>query len=240
MKNSPKSLKGLQDLLSKDDDAKIAFMKVFAAEYFLRPFGTMPKSELDFLVFSGLAQAKLIDPNGAIFAIASALQITPAKARSLQMQYFLRANVTEKQLADMLAEVFEKTRPTLDQSYVRFGIEQTYLRAALDAKIKERRIYADISGDLLRVPRDHFGEVMASLLDQERREKFEAAIRKSGIDVADAAGFFSKLQSEFLENLRGRAVDAAADKVWDTFHKIFSGDVDYGALIDSFKGMFGG
>lgn len=240
MKSAPKRLADLADHLSTNDAAKVAFMNVFAAEYFSRPFGTVPKSELDFLIFRALVEAGQIDPNGAIFSIASVLQITPTKARSLQMQYYLRANVSAKQLADMLAEVFEKTRPTIDQSYVRFGIEQTYLRAALDAKIKEQKIYADISGDLLRVPKDHFGEVMASLLDQERREKFEAALRKSGIDVADAAGFFSVLQREFLDNLRGRAVGAAADKVWDAFHKIYSGDVDYGELINSFGGIFGG
>jgi hypothetical protein len=239
MKNTPKSLKSLQDLLSRDNDAKNAFMKVFAAEYFLRPFGTMPKSELDFLVFSGLAEAKLIDPNGAVFAIASALQITPAKARSLQMQYFLRANVSDEELADMLADVFKKTRPTLDQTAIRFGIEQTYLRAALDAKIKEQNIYADVSGDVLRVPKEHFGEVMASLLDPKRKKEFETALRKSGVKVSDAAGFFSGLQKEFLSDLKGKAVGEAADKVWNAIHKIYAGEVDYGALIDSFSSIFG-
>lgn len=240
MKSAPKSLKCVQDLLKADNAAKIAFMNVFATEYFLRPFGTMPKSELDFLVFSGLVEAKLIDPNGAIFLIASALQITPAKARSLQMQYFLRANLSDEKLADMLAEIFKKTRPTVDQTSIRFGIEQTYLRAALDAKIKEQNIYADVSGDVLRVPKEHFGEVMASLLDPERKKMFEVALRKSGVNVSDAAGFFSGLQKEFLDNLKGKAVGAAADKVWDAFHKIYSGDVDYAKLIDSFSGIFGG
>jgi hypothetical protein len=240
MQGPPKSLKALSANLAMNDAAKIAFMKVFASEYFARPFGTMPKNELDFLVFSALVEANQIDPNGAIFSIASALQITPAKARSLQMQYYLRANVSDRELTSMLADVFEKTRPTIDQSSVRFGIEQTYLRAALEAKIKEQRIYADISGDLLRVPKDHFGDVMASLLDPDRKEQFEAALRKSGVNVTDAAGFFSVLQREFLDSLRGRAVGAAADKVWDAIHKIYSGEVDYGALIDSFRGTLGG
>ena len=58
MKSAPKRLADLADHLSANDAAKIAFMKIFAAEYFSRPFGTMPKSELDFLIFRALVDKR--------------------------------------------------------------------------------------------------------------------------------------------------------------------------------------
>jgi hypothetical protein len=239
-KKKPATLQALASTLSKDDKAQVKFMKVFGTEYFSRPFGTTPKSELDLLVFRALIAAEQLDPNGPIFSIASALQITPAKARSLQMQYFLRANVTDSELSTMLAEVFEKTRPTIEKNDVRFGLEQTYLRAALEAKIKEQNIYADVSGEVLRIPKEHFGEAMAALLDPERRAAFERALKDSGVKVNDAAGFFSQLQKEFLDGVKGKALGAATDKVWEAFQGIFSGEGDYGTLIDGFRQILGG
>ena len=168
------------------------------------------------------------------------MQITPAKARSLQMQYFLRANISDSDLSTMLAEVFEKTRPTVDKNDVRFGVEQTYLRAALEAKIKERQIYADISGEVLRIPKEHFGEAMAALLAPDRKVAFEKALKASGVKVKDAAGFFSQLQKEVLDDVKGKAIGAATDKVWEAFGSIFSGEGDYGALIEGFSQILGG
>ena len=239
-KDNPTTLQAVANNLSKDNMAQVSFMHVFGSEYFSRPFGTTPKSELDLLIFRALAAAKQIDPNGPIFSIASALQITPAKARSLQMQYFLRANISDSELSTMLAEVFEKTRPTLDKNDVRFGIEQTYLRAALEAKIKEQQIYADISGEVLRIPKEHFGEAMAALLAPERKAAFEDVLKASGVSVKDAAGFFSRLQKEFLDDVRGKAVGAATDKVWEALRNIFSGEGDYGTLIEGFSPILGG
>jgi len=239
-KEVPPTLQALASNLSKNNDAQVAFMQVFGAEYFSRPFGTTPKSELDLLIFQALVAAKQVDPNGPIFSIASALQITPAKARSLQLQYFLRANISDSELSTMLSEVFEKTRPTVDKNDIRFGIEQTYLRAALEAKIKQRKIYADISGEVLRIPKEHFGEAMAALLSPDRKEAFETALKASGVKVHSAAGFFSQLQKEFLNGLKGKVIEAATDKVWEAFHGIFSGEVDYGTLIGSYSQILDG
>ncbi|MDU8945932.1 hypothetical protein [Ovoidimarina sediminis] len=235
----PSRLQALASNLSKNEKAQVSFMQVFGEEYFARPFGTTPKSELDLLIFRALAAAKQIDPNGPIFSIASALQITPAKARSLQMQYFLRANISDGELSEMLAEAFEKTRPTVDKNDVRFGIEQTYLRAALEAKIKEQQIYADISGEVLRIPKDHFGEAMAALLDPERKAAFERALRASGVKVNDAVGFFSQLQKEFLDGVKGKAIGEATDKFWETLRDVFSGETDYGTLIEGLAQVLG-
>jgi hypothetical protein len=207
-RNRPSSLLGLSENLSKDKSSQIAFAEAFSAEYFSRPFGTTPKSELEFLVFRSLVAAGQIDPNGPIFSIASVLQVTPAKARSLQMQYFLRADIAETQLSRMLAEVFEKVRPTVDEKFIRFGIEQTYLRAALEAKIKEKQVYADVSGEVLRIPKEHFGEAMAALLDPTRKKEFELALKASGVEVNDAVGFFSKIQKEALDGVKGKAIGA--------------------------------
>lgn len=235
----PSTLDDVATNLSSDDTVQVLFMQLFGAEYFSRPFGTLPKGELDLLVFRSLAAANQIDPNGPIFSIASALQITPAKARSLQMQYFLRANISDSDLSTMLAEIFEKTRPTVDHTYVRFGVEQTYLRAALEAKIKEHQIYADISGEVLRIPKAHFGEAMAALLASDRKIAFEKALKASGVRVNDAVGFFSKLQKEFLDDMKGKAISAATDKAWEAFANIFSGEGDYDASIEVFRQVLG-
>lgn len=49
-----------------------SFAAGFAGAYFGQAFGVLPKAEIDLLVFRLLIESKVIDPEGAIFAIARA------------------------------------------------------------------------------------------------------------------------------------------------------------------------
>jgi hypothetical protein len=77
-----------------DKDVAAVFAKAFIDRYASVALGVLPKTEIDLTVFSLLIEAKIIDPEGSVFRIARALNITPTKARSLLFQHQLR-NVSE-------------------------------------------------------------------------------------------------------------------------------------------------
>src|SRR5580704_6727474 len=78
----------------KDDKIASAFGRGFINAYAATAFGSLPKTEIDLQVFSLLVELGVIEVNRASYRIARALNITPAKARTLLFQHQLR-NISE-------------------------------------------------------------------------------------------------------------------------------------------------
>jgi hypothetical protein len=141
----------------------------------------LPKSEIDLLVFRLLIEAGIIDADGSIFAIARALNITPAKARSMLFQFQLRyldeAAADRAVVASLVAARF-----SVDERRLSFGIESPLARATVDSRLKSAGIYADISlsGDILRVPLDQFDLFVTMLIGADRAKELERALKKDG------------------------------------------------------------
>lgn len=155
------------------------FATGFAEAYFGQAFGVLPKSEIDLLVFRLLIETKVIDPDGSVFAIARALNVTPAKARSLLFQYQLR-HIDEAAVDAAVLRSLAAARFSVDDRRLSFGIESPLARATVDGRLKAAGVYADISlsGDILRVPLDQFDVFVTMLIGDERAKELEKALRK--------------------------------------------------------------
>ena len=103
------------------------FSKDFAQVYFGQAMGSLPKSEIDLLVFTLLIKLSVISADGSIFAIARALNVTPAKARSLLFQYQLR-HVDAPSGDQMVAATLAKSNFSVDDKRLSFGIESPLAR----------------------------------------------------------------------------------------------------------------
>ena len=158
-----------------------SFATGFAEAYFGQAFGVLPKSEIDLLVFRLLIETNVIDADGSVFAMARALNVTPAKARGLLFQYQLRyLDETAADLA-VLASL-TSARFSVDERRLSFGIESPLARATIDGRLKAAGIFADISlsGDILRVPLDQFDLFVTMLIGAERTKDLEKALKKDG------------------------------------------------------------
>lgn len=158
-----------------------AFSEGFAQVYFGQAMGSLPKSEIDLLVFNLLIDLKVISANGSIFGIARALNITPAKARSLLFQYQLRH--VDASLGDqMVATTLASANFSVDDKRLSFGIESPLVRAIIDSKLKERGVFADLSlsGEILRVPLAQFDQFIELLMGKDKADALEKALKKDG------------------------------------------------------------
>lgn len=158
-----------------------AFASGFVGAYFGQAFGALPKSEIDLLVFRLLIETKVIDADGPVFAIARALNVTPAKARSLLFQYQLR-HIDEAAVDAAVLRSLASARFSVDDRRLSFGIESPLARATVDGRLKAAGIYADISlsGDILRVPLDQFDLFVTMLIGDEKAKELEKVLRKDG------------------------------------------------------------
>jgi hypothetical protein len=158
------------------------FAKGFAARYFAPALGALPKSEVDQLVFDSLVEIGLIDPDGAIFAMARALNVTPAKARGLLFQHQLRQPLDAAALNAQILKAIGNARFSVDDKRLSFGIESPLVRAAVQARMKQVGIFSDISlsGEILRVPLDQVGDFLAAFLTDEDVDRIAKALKKEG------------------------------------------------------------
>ena len=157
------------------------FATGFVDAYFGQAAGVLPKTEIDLLVFKLLIEGGHIDPDGSIYAMARALNVTPSKAKSLLFQYQLRC-VDPDTVEEKVLKVLSTTRFSVDDKRLSFGIESPLVRAAIDARLKESNVFADISasGEILRVPLSQFGEFISLLLPQDKANALAAALQQDG------------------------------------------------------------
>lgn len=190
-----------------DDKVAATFGRNFVEAYTATAFGVLPKTEIDLLVFALLVQAQVIDPNGSIYRTARALNITPAKTRSLLFQYQLR-HVPQDQTDHEVLIAITTARYWKEGERLNFGVASPLVRAAIAAKMQEEGVFSDVSlsGDILRVYPTHFGVFIAALLPKSVAERLTAHLKKKNIlsesEVRKIVSDYSaKVAEEFITDV---------------------------------------
>jgi hypothetical protein len=208
-------LKGVREAFGNDALAA-SFGRGFIEAYAGIALGAMPKSEIDLHVFSLLVKLKVIDVGRASYRIARALNITPAKARTLLFQYQLR-NVSEDDTDHEIMLAITTARYWRDGDKLSFGVTSPLVKAAISAKMEERGVFADVSlsGNILRVDPGRFGAVLASLLTASQAERVIALLkRKDLVDDKTLRKALEKRGSDLASKLVDKATEKGAEQAF--------------------------
>ena len=231
-----KSIREVRELIGKGPAAE-AFAKGFGESYFAQALGVLPKTELDLLVFRLLIEGGVIDPNGSIFTMARALNVTPAKAKGLLFQYQLRC-MDEVEAEKAVLDSMARARFTVDDKRLSFGIESPLARATIDGRLKALDVYADVSlsGDILKVPLHQFDLFITGLIGEERARELERALKKDG-HLKDGS-LRAHLKKYGAEAAKGGANAAGREGM----RNLFSGLSDWvsGGGAEAFPDILGG
>lgn len=165
-----------------DDKLAAAFGRQFMKAYASNAFGVLPKREIDLTIFSFLIQNDVVDADGSMYRLARALNLTPARARSLLFDHQLR-NVSEADTDHAVMMALTTSKYWKDGSNVSFGITSPLVKAAITGKMQDRGVFADVSlsGDILKIDPGHFAEVLNSLLPASRAEQLAKHLKKKGV-----------------------------------------------------------
>ncbi len=222
------AVKSTDDLLQMfDDDARAAaFARSFLRTYLVPALGVLPKTEIDLRVFTLLVEAGAIDPNGSIFTLARSLNITPSKARSLIFQYQLR-HVSEADTDKEVLKTIAGARYWKDGTNLAFGVESPLVRAAISAKMRERGVFSDVSlsGDILKVSPEQFGEVLAALLPAEVARELAKKLSKSGVNEGAVRRAIKKYGSSVAEEF---IKDEGKTVLQDLLKHVWKGAIEHG------------
>ena len=210
------TLKEVRDAL-EDDALAAKFGRRFLNAYAAIAFGTLPKTEIDLVVFSLLAELDVIDVDGASYRTARALNITPAKARNLLFQYQLR-NISEEDTDHEIMMAITTARYWKDGDKLSFGVSSPLVKAAVSAKMEEKGVFADVSlsGNILRVDPGRFGEVLASLISKSQADRVVGLLKdRKLLDEKTLKTALGKKGGELATKFIEQVSDAAAKKGFD-------------------------
>lgn len=209
------------------------FSAGFAEVYFARAFGSLPKSELDLLVFSLLMESGVLTRDHSLFEIARTLNVTPAKARNLLFQHQLRTVQAKDLDNDVLIEVLT-AKFGLDGGRIGFGVESPLIRAAIQAKAKNKRVFPDISlsGEVLYVPANQIGDFISAFLPPDKAKALVDRLRRKGVvDPDDITQALNKIGAAMTKGAGSAAGKVAGEKLGDVLF-CFIKDLTGGADVD--------
>jgi hypothetical protein len=204
------------------DPARAADFTRHVIQGYLDPaFGSRSKAETDLLIFTALVRARGIDPNGPIYVIARAFNITPGRARTLVLNWQLRDDSYRGELTEMLRAALSRTKFSKDGTYLAFGVESPLLKEEIVARLKANRVFSDatFSKDLVRLPVDAFVDFLDDLVDPDVKRAFVAELVKDkqiadrsfkGVMTGILGSMGSKLGGAVMEEVAGELVEAAA------------------------------
>lgn len=175
----------LDDMIG-DGERAGAFARHVIEGYLDPAFGSRSKVEIDLLLFTALIKAKAIDPNGPIYPIARAFNISPGRARTLILNWQLRDESYQGELTDKLRAALSQTRFSKDGTYLTFGIESPLLKEEIVARLKKDGVFADatFTKDIVRLPVEAFVEFLDDLVEDEVKAAFVQQLVRDG-QVAD-------------------------------------------------------
>lgn len=163
------------------------FARAFHDKYLSTPFGTLSKSETEFVLFSCLVDAGYVAPGAAIFDVARTLRVTPTRARNLVYQYKLRTMTADTELAELAAALtivgFDD-----ENEIVTLGIEDPYLRDVLVARLKSANLFTNTSfnRELVQVKLYQFVQAMYEVFSTDEMQvvldKLQATDARKRVD----------------------------------------------------------
>lgn len=213
------------------DTPAAAFARTFLEGYLAPAFGARSKSEIDLLVFSCLIDAKVINPEGPIYDIARGLNITPARARGLLLNWQLRSSPAGDMRLAIVAAL-RKTRFSADGSLMTFGVESPLLKEEITARLRATGVFPDasFSKELVRMPVEAFVDFLDSVVDDEIKKGVKAVLVKDK-QLPDrsfkalAAGVLKKLGEKVADEAGGALAKGAVDKVSSFIGGLLNSDV---------------
>lgn len=192
----------------------------FAAAALDTAFGRLGKSEADIVLFGAMFEAGVI--GGSDYAMSRALNVPTARVRTLRHHHQLRAGLDDETLSRDILALLAEAKFSTDNKQLRFGIESPLHRALVEARLKERGVFADIAltGQVLRVPLAHVGDLLSAFFTPVEAKRLADRLRKEGLlekqDLAAALGQIARgVARKGGEEVASRGWKAAMDMLVD-------------------------
>lgn len=135
------------------------------------PFGAVPKTHLDAVVYGQLEEVGYFKENDTIQSIAIQLKITPSKVRSLMLNSGLvRGFRTDDN--DIIKALISKAKYA-SQDMIAVTIDNPIIKLKIQQKCSEKQIYSDTSfnRNILKFPIDKYAQLLETFVPDKNKHK---------------------------------------------------------------------
>jgi len=195
------------------------FVDKLLSRYLEHGFGTLTKREIDILMMHLIIEhSDLHETSNHELSIM--FKITESKIKNLRYEAKLKhVEDQESYVKDEFLKLLQKSKFEVDKKRIIFSVEDTYLKSAIQGKLKQFGSFADNSfnSELVKISEDSFIELLESFYSQKERKAFEKKAQKL-LKEEDAISFKS-ITKKFLDGV----AESAGGKVVDIGVGYFGG-----------------
>lgn len=187
---------------------KLNFSEEFLDKYLERGFGMMSKREIDVLMMHLLYKyADLSEKSN--YELSLTLKMTESKIKNLRLESQLHyQSESDNYIKELFFKILQTAKLKIDPtssntstSWIMLSVENTYLKLALESKLKGIGSFADYSfnKEILKIEKDDFIDLLATFYTDAELKNFVDKTKKmiSKKDEVD----FKKLMNIFLESI---------------------------------------
>lgn len=173
----------MADMIPLTDREKINFAESFLERFLAYGFGTMPKREMEILIFHLLYHQAQVFERRSNYEIANILKISESKVKGLIAEASLKYQQIEHRAAlQAIARLFfeyQTARPILEGDMVQFALEDPVLRREFEHAVKERGYFVDYSfnREIVKVKAAIFLEIFVANFD-DVADRFVDTVRE--------------------------------------------------------------
>lgn len=166
------------------DAEKTAFTEEFLEKFLTYGFGTLPKREIEILIFHLLYHKSTLFKGQSNYDIANQLKITESRVKALKSEAGLKYEQIEHHEAlEAIARLFfeyQTTRPVLEGEMIQFAMEDPVLRREFEHAVKKLGYFIDYSfnREIVRVKAAVFLEIFITNFS-DIEGKFGEAVKAS-------------------------------------------------------------
>lgn len=150
------------------------FGKEFLKNYLSHGYGTMPKREIDILVFHLISESKDIKgkPN---YKIANKLRLTESRVKSLRLESSLKHKPANHKavLGDIVYQLIEEMKkPEFDGTHISIGLEDPVYKREFEYAVKHSGNHVEygINREILKVNPLHLLEIILDNVEDGEQE----------------------------------------------------------------------
>lgn len=160
-------------------DEKIHFSEEFLSRFLSPGFGTMPKREIEILIFHLLLHKTNVFKGKSNYEISNELKISESKVKSYKIEASLKYQqmVHQDALVEIAGLFFEynKSKPSLEGDTIVFALEDPVLKREFEHAVKELGYFVDYSfhREIIKVKAPIFLEIFVQNFEGGKEIFFE-------------------------------------------------------------------
>lgn len=215
-----------------DDADELALrnaIKRFLGEFTRPAFGSLPKREIELIVFQVLNEIGALRKDASLYDLMTDLRITRAKASGLVFDSEVRKFGDDtSQLDSQIIEALITTRFAKDGDFFILEVQNPFLNAHLKDRLQRLNHISDTSFNsaIVRMPLSAVTDLIESLVETERLEQVRLALVAAGAPDTSLKGVLLSATKKLGSKVLGNVADGLADDASAYLSPIFRGAVD--------------